>query len=136
MAAEEFSPADHTVDEVNAYLAQADPAEVARVLAAESEADSPRKGIVEGPHAAVVEAAEAEDLLGDADPYELVRARSAVGFEYSTTRIAALNAGSTVLDHKSATDEFGRLVPTKSVLDLRAEAAAAEGQPSPISEEN
>ena len=62
-----------------------------------------------------------EELLGDDDPYELVRAKDATtGAEYTTTRVAALNAGTTVLD-KSARDQFGQLVPTKTVLDLRAE---------------
>lgn len=63
-----------------------------------------------------------EELLGDADPYELVRAKDATtGAEYTTTRVAALNAGSTVLAHKRAVDDFGQIVPTKTVLDLRAE---------------
>ena len=62
-----------------------------------------------------------EELLGDDDPYELVRAKDATtGAEYTTTRVAALNAGSTVLD-KPARDQFGQIVPTKTVLDLRAE---------------
>ena len=62
-----------------------------------------------------------EDLLGDDDPYELVRAKDATtGAEYTTTRVAALNAGSTVLT-KPARDQFGQIVPTKTVLDLRAE---------------
>ena len=62
-----------------------------------------------------------EELLGDADPYELVRAKDATtGAEYTTTRVAALNAGSTVLD-KPARDQFGQIVPTKTVLDLKAE---------------
>ena len=62
-----------------------------------------------------------EELLGNDDPYELVRAKDATtGAEYTTTRVAALNAGSTVLD-KPARDQFGQLVPTKTVLDLRAE---------------
>ena len=63
-----------------------------------------------------------EELLGTDDPYELVRAKDATtGAEYTTTRVAALNAGSTVLGHKQALDDFGRIVPTKTVLDLRAE---------------
>ena len=62
-----------------------------------------------------------EELLGTDDPYELVRAKDATtGAEYTTTRVAALNAGSTVLT-KPATDDFGRIVPTKTVLDLKAE---------------
>ena len=62
-----------------------------------------------------------EELLGTDDPYELVRAKDArTGAEYTTTRVAALNAGSTVLD-KPARDQFGQIVPTKTVLDLRAE---------------
>lgn len=48
---EAFDPAQHNVDEVNAYLAEADDAEVARVLAAEEAAAKPRVGIVNGPHA-------------------------------------------------------------------------------------
>ena len=62
-----------------------------------------------------------EELLGTDDPYELVRAKDATtGAEYTTTRVAALNAGSAVLD-KPAVDAFGQIVPTKTVLDLRAE---------------
>jgi len=62
-----------------------------------------------------------EELLGTDDPYELVRAKDATtGAEYTTTRVAALNAGSTVLT-KPARDQFGQIVPTKTVLDLRAE---------------
>ena len=62
-----------------------------------------------------------EELLCTDDPYELVRAKDALtGAEYTTTRVAALNAGSTVLD-KPARDQFGQIVPTKTVLDLRAE---------------
>ena len=62
-----------------------------------------------------------DEQLGDANPYELVRAKDAdTGAEYTTTRVAALNAGSTVLD-KPAVDGFGRVVPTKTVLDLKAE---------------
>ena len=62
-----------------------------------------------------------EELLGADDPYELVRAKDATtGAEYTTTRVAALNAGSTVLT-KPARDQFGQIVPTKTVLDLRAE---------------
>lgn len=44
-----FDPADHTVAQVNAYLADADEDERARVLAAEAEGRN-RRGIVEGPH--------------------------------------------------------------------------------------
>lgn len=117
-----YEPSAHGVDEVNTYLADAEPDEVARVLAAEAEGKA-RKGIVEGPHAAVPDEATPEELLGDADPYELVRAKDQNGNEYTTTRIAALNARSTVLDHKSAVDGFGQVVRTKTVLDLRAEAA-------------
>ena len=62
-----------------------------------------------------------EELLGTDDPYELVRAKDATtGAEYTTTRVAALNAGSTVLT-KPARDQFGQIVPTKTVLDLKAE---------------
>jgi len=123
-----FDPAAHNVDDVNAYLEAAGPDEVARVLAAEGQTDKPRKGIVEGPHAAVVEEATPEELLGDADPYELVRAKDTAGNEYSTTRVAALSAGSTVLE-KPARDGFGQILPTKTVLDFRAEANSA-GEPS------
>lgn len=70
---------------------------------------------------APVEPLTVDDLLGDDDPYELVRAKDATtGAEYTTTRVAALNAGSTVLV-KPAVDAFGQIVPTKTVLDLRAE---------------
>jgi len=62
-----------------------------------------------------------EELLGTDDPYELVRAKDATtGAEYTTTRVAALNAGSAVLT-KPARDQFGQIVPTKTVLDLQAE---------------
>ena len=67
------------------------------------------------------EAPTVEELLGSDDPYQLVRAKDATtGAEYTTTRVAALNAGSTVLT-KAALDHFGQIVPTKTVLDLRAE---------------
>lgn len=49
--AETYNPADHTVDEVNAYLADADDTERQRVLDAEAGAEKPRTGITEGPHA-------------------------------------------------------------------------------------
>ena len=69
-----------------------------------------------------------EELLGDDDPYELVRAKDATtGTEYTTTRVAALNAGSTVLD-KPARDQFGQIVPTKTVLDLRAETTPTDAE--------
>ena len=69
-----------------------------------------------------------EELLGDDDPYELVRAKDATtGAEYTTTRVAALNAGSTVLD-KPARDQFGHIVPTKTVLDLRAETTPTDAE--------
>jgi hypothetical protein len=48
----DFNPADHSVAEVNEYLESADADETARVLAAESATEKPRKGILEGPHAA------------------------------------------------------------------------------------
>jgi hypothetical protein len=115
-----YDPAAHSVDDVNAYLDTAEPDEVARVLAAEGEAERPRKGILEGPHAAVVEEATPEELLGNDDPYEIVRAKDAAGNEYNATRVAALSAGSTVLT-KPAFDGFGQPVPTKTFLDLRAE---------------
>ena len=44
-----FDPAEHTVAQVNAYLADADEDERARVLAAEADGRA-RRGIVEGPH--------------------------------------------------------------------------------------
>ena len=69
-----------------------------------------------------------EELLGTDDPYELVRAKDATtGAEYTTTRVAALNAGSTVLD-KPARDQFGQIVPTKTVLDLRAETTPTDAE--------
>ena len=74
------------------------------------------------------EAPTVEELLGDADPYELVRAKDATtGTEYTTTRVAALNAGSTVLD-KPARDQFGQIVPTKTVLDLSAETTPTDAE--------
>lgn len=70
---------------------------------------------------APVEPPTVDELLGTDDPYELVRAKDATtGAEYTTTRVAALNAGSTVLT-KPARDQFGQIVPTKTVIDLRAE---------------
>lgn len=127
-----FDPAAHTVREVNAYLTDADPDEVARVLAAEAAAEEPRKGVLEGPHAVTVEDAEPptfEEKLGDANPYELVRAKDIAGNEYTTSRVAALVAGSTVLD-KPPLDGFGLPAPTKTVLDFRAEATTDAGEPS------
>ena len=54
------------------------------------------------------EAPTVEELLGSDDPYQLVRANDATtGAEYTTTRVAALNAGSAVLT-KPARDQFGR----------------------------
>ncbi len=74
------------------------------------------------------EAPTVEELLGSDDPYELVRAKDATtGTEYTTTRVAALNAGSTVLD-KPARDQFGQIVPTKTVLDLRAETTPTDAE--------
>lgn len=74
------------------------------------------------------EAPTVEELLGSDDPYELVRAKDATtGAEYTTTRVAALNAGSTVLD-KPARDQFGQIVPTKTVLDLRAETTPTDAE--------
>ena len=74
------------------------------------------------------EAPTVEELLGDADPYQLVRAKDATtGAEYTTTRVAALNAGSAVLD-KPAVDTFGQIVPTKTVLDLRAETTPTDAE--------
>lgn len=132
-----FDPAGYTVDGVNEYLETAEPDEVARVLAAESATDKPRKGIVDGPHAAVPEEATPEELLGEQDPYEMVRAKDATsGAEYTTTRIAAINAGSKVLA-KRAMDDWGYPVPTKTVLDLRVETnAEADSQPGTDHEEN
>lgn len=46
--AEEFDPADHTVPEVLAYMASAEPDEQARVLAAEQQGRD-RRGISSGP---------------------------------------------------------------------------------------
>ena len=69
-----------------------------------------------------------EELLGTDDPYELVRAKDATtGAEYTTTRVAALNAGSAVLG-KPAVDTFGQIVPTKTVLDLRAETTPTDAE--------
>ena len=74
------------------------------------------------------EAPTVEELLGSDDPYELVRAKDATtGAEYTTTRVAALNAGSTVLD-KPARDQFGQIVPTKTVLDLRVETTPTDAE--------
>lgn len=46
----EFNPADHTVAEVLAHLADADEEERSRVLGAEAEGKG-RRGILQGPHA-------------------------------------------------------------------------------------
>lgn len=43
---EEFDPAEHTVAEVKAHLAEADDAERDRVLALESKSESPRAGVL------------------------------------------------------------------------------------------
>ena len=48
-----YDPADHTVDEVNAYLDE-NPDQREAVLAAEAEGEN-RKGIVEGPHSTPTE---------------------------------------------------------------------------------
>lgn len=126
MADELFDPSNHNVSDVLAYLSQADAAEVQRVQAAEADGKA-RKGIAEW---APTEPPTTEQLLGDADPYELVRAKDQAGNEYTTSRIAALHARSTVLD-KPAVDGWGKPYPTKTFLDLRAEEpAAAESQPS------
>jgi hypothetical protein len=126
-----FDPAEHTVDEVKDYLDGQHPDEVARVLAAE-EAGKARTTLLASPVAAAVEALEpqsVEELLGDDNPYELVRAKDAAsGAEYTTSRVAALNAGSTVLAHKRAVDDFGTPIPTKTVLDLRAEANPTDAE--------
>jgi hypothetical protein len=45
-----YNPDEHTVDEVNAYLADADDTERQRVLSVEADGQN-RKGIMEGPHA-------------------------------------------------------------------------------------
>jgi hypothetical protein len=45
-----YDPAEHDVEQVNAYLDSADPAERSRVLV-EERGNRHRKGIVEGPHA-------------------------------------------------------------------------------------
>ena len=74
------------------------------------------------------EAPTVEELLGSDDPYQLVRAKDALtGAEYTTTRVAALNAGSAVLD-KPAVDTFGHIVPTKTVIDLRAETTPTDAE--------
>ena len=74
------------------------------------------------------EAPTVEELLGSDDPYELVRAKDATtGTEYTTTRVAALNAGSTVLD-KPARGQFGQFVPTRPVLDLRVETTPTDAE--------
>lgn len=130
MADETYDPKEFTVDQVNEYLSTAGPDEVARVLGAEEDGFQ-RKGILSGPHAAVVEEATPEELLGEDDPYEVVRAKDAAGNEYNATRVAALAAGSTVLT-KPAFDGFGQPIPTKSFLDLRAEDTTA----TTTSEEN
>lgn len=138
-----YDPAAHTVDEVLAHLATVDPTEVARILAAE-EAGQARKTILASRFAVEAEQTEpatVEELLGDDDPYERVRARSngEPPVEYTTTRVAALSAGSTVLE-KPALDQFGIAYPTKPVLDLSGEAtptdAAADSQSGSDSEEN
>lgn len=77
---------------------------------------------------APVEPPTVDELLGTDDPYQLVRAKDATtGAEYTTTRVAALNAGSAVLG-KPAVDTFGQIVPTKTVLDLRAETTPTDAE--------
>lgn len=137
-----YDPAEHNVDEVLEHLEDVHPDEVARILAAE-EAGQGRKTILGSRFAAEAEQTEpatVEELLGDANPYELVRARTTgeEPVEYTTTRIAALNAGSTVLE-KPAADQFGIAYPTKPVLDLSGETTptdAAADQPGLTPEEN
>lgn len=137
-----YDPADYTVPEVLEHISGQHPDEVTRILAAE-EAGKARSTILASTVAAEVEETQpdsVEDTLGDQDPYALVRAKdSTTGAEYTTTRVAALSAGSTVLD-KPALDAFGQFVPTKTVLDLRAETnpteAEADGQPGTDTKEN
>lgn len=70
--AESYNPADHTVDEVNAYLKDADDTERQRVLDAEAGAEKPRTGITEGPHAAPADdAPEGEGLATTGNPNDL-----------------------------------------------------------------
>ncbi|MGG5257459.1 hypothetical protein [Phycicoccus avicenniae] len=139
---EVYDPSAHTVPQVLEHLETQHPDERARILAAE-EAGKARTTILDSTVAAEaeeVEPASVEEQLGADDPYELVRARTAGDspVEYTTTRVAALNAGSTVLD-KPAADQFGVSYPTKTVLDLSAEAtptdAEADSQPGTDSEE-
>jgi len=47
-----FDPAEHTVAQVNAYLADADRGERERVLQAEAEGRA-RRGVLSGPHSAL-----------------------------------------------------------------------------------
>lgn len=61
--------------------------------------------------------------MSEPNPYELVRAKDKAGNEYTTTRVAAENAGSKIID-KPAVDGFGQVVPTKTAIDLKAESAA------------
>ena len=49
MAEQSYNPADYTVDDVNAYLADASQEERARVLEAEQDGEG-RKGILGGPY--------------------------------------------------------------------------------------
>lgn len=137
---EVYDPSDHNADEVLAYLADAPADEAERVLQAEA-AGKARKTVLDSTVAAAVEDVQPPSVaeqLAQADPYEMVRARSAgdAPFEYSTTRVAALSAGSTILD-KPARDEFGALLPHKPVVDLAAETdAAADDQSGDDTKEN
>lgn len=56
-----YDPAGHDVEQVNAYLDSADPAERARVLA-EERGNRHRKGIVEGPHAEAMPAPDVAEI--------------------------------------------------------------------------
>lgn len=64
MADETFDPSDATVEEINTYLEDADPAERERVLEVESSASTPRKGVVEGPYASDNSGEERTDQSG------------------------------------------------------------------------
>lgn len=122
---EVFDPAEHNVDAVLEHLAKADQAEAARVLEVEAQGKG-RKGVLEWVPPEPEVPPTIEELLGDHDPYGLVRAKDQAGNEYTTTRVAALTSGSTVLEHKPALDQWGQHIPTKTVLDFRAEAEATD----------
>lgn len=72
MSETQFNPSDHTVDEVNAYLAE-HPDESGAILTAEEDGQA-RKGILEGPHATPAEDTNAPQTVEQAGEAQTVPA--------------------------------------------------------------